>query len=420
MKKLVAVVISVFLLVSSSAYANSGGENWPTWRGPDATGAAGSGNPPLTWSEKENIKWKVEFPGEGLSTPIIWENKIFFLTAIESEKEGAYKFDFVCMDRSNGEILWQKTAVETVPHEGHHDTSSFASNSAVTDGEFVWASFGSRGVHCYDMDVNHKWSKDLGKMKMVLAFGEGASAALAGNALIVVMDQQVDSFVYALNKDTGDIIWQKARDEASAWATPLPIEVNGKLQVVTSATNLIRSYDVENGDIVWQCSGQTNNVIPSPVTGFDMVICTSGYRGNKMQAIKLGHTGDLSGTDAVKWEVDSRTTPYVPSPLLYWNRIYIHTNNDAVLSCYDARTGKPYYESQEIEGANGYYASPVGAADRVYLASQNGVTIVIKNSDTYEVLASNKLDDRFDASPVVVGDELFLKGKEYLYCISEP
>jgi outer membrane protein assembly factor BamB len=419
MRKIVAGVISFVLLVLSFSLSASANENWPMWRGPDATGAARSGNPPITWSETENIKWKAEVPGHGLSTPIIWDNKIFFLTAMESEKEKAYKFDFVCMDRSNGEILWRKTAIETVPHEGHHNTGSFASNSAVTDGKYVWGGFGSRGVHCYDMDGNHKWSKDLGKMRIAMGFGEGASAALAGDALIVVMDHEGDSAIYALNKENGDIIWQKDRDEGTTWATPLPIEINGKLQVVTNATKLIRSYDVENGDIIWQCSGQTSNVIPSPVTGFGMVICTSGFRGNKIQAIELGHTGNLNGTDAIKWETGNRTTPYVPSPLLYGDKFYVLFDNNAVLSCYNAQTGKPYYESQNLTGAGRYYASPTGAGEKVYLASQNGVTIVISNSDTFEVLASNKLDDHFDASPVVVGDELFLKGKENLYCIAE-
>jgi outer membrane protein assembly factor BamB len=323
------------------------------------------------------------------------------------------------MDRETGKTIWQKTAIQTIPHEGSHNTGSFASNSAVTDGKNIWAGFGSRGVHCYDMDGNHKWSKDLGQMKIRASFGEGSSVALAGKAIIVVMDQEDQSVIYSLNKDTGEILWQKDRDESTSWATPLPVEVDGKLQVVTNAKNFVRCYDVETGDVIWQCSGQTDNVIPSPVPGPGMVICTSGFMGNKIQAIELGHTGNLNGTDAIKWESGNRTTPYVPSPLLYGDKFYVLFDNNAVLSCYNAQTGKPYYESQDLDGADGYYASPTGAGDKVYLASQNGVTIVIKNSDTYEVLASNKLDDHFDASPVVSGNELFLKGKKNLYCISE-
>jgi outer membrane protein assembly factor BamB len=416
---MVVSVILLSVLLSINAYSNSGSDYWPTWRGPDATGASKNANPPLTWSETENIKWKVAVPGQGLSSPIVWADKIFFLTAVESEKEGAFKFDFVCMDRNTGKILWQKTAREEVPHEGHHETGSFASNSAVTDGKYVWASFGSRGVHCYDIDGNHKWSKDLGKINIVRGFGEGSSAALAGNALIVVMDHEGDSAVYALNKETGDILWQKDRDEATSWATPLPVEVDGKLQVITNATNFTRSYDVETGEIIWQCSGQTQNAIPSPVAGFGKAYCISGFRGSALKVVELGRNGDLSGTDAISWEVD-RNTPYVPSPLLYGDKIYFLSVNNPILSCYQAETGKPNFVAQKLDDVDGFYASPVGAAGRVYLPAWNGVTLVIKHSDTYEVLASNKLDDRFDASPALVGNELILKGKEYIYCISQP
>jgi outer membrane protein assembly factor BamB len=421
-KKVVFVssVILLSILASIDGYAVSRADYWPTWRGPEGTGVARNSNPPLTWSETENIKWKVKVPGQGLSTPVIWANKIFFLTAVESnEKEGAYKFDFVCMDRNTGKILWQKTAREEVPHERHHDTGSFASNSCVTDGKYVWAGFGSRGVHCYDIDGNHKWSRDLGKMNKLRAFGEGSSAALASDAIIVVMDHEGDSAIYALNKETGETIWKKERDEPTSWASPLPIKVKDKLQVVTNATNFVRSYDVETGDVIWQCSGQTRNVIPTPVTGFGKVFCMSGFRGSALYAIELGRTGDLSGTDAISWKINS-DTPYVPSPLLYDDNLYFFTVTRAVLSCYQAETGKPNFVAQKLEGVGGFYASPVGAAGRVYLASQNGVTLVIKHSDTYEVLASNKLNDRFDASPAIVDDELFLKGKEYIYCIAKP
>ena len=421
MSKLRATFVCTFLillLISSNSFADSEQDYWPAWRGPDYTGAAKNANPPVTWSETENIKWKAELQGEGLSTPIIWENKIIFLAAIESTG-GAYKFDVVCMDRSTSNIIWQETAIEAVPHEGKHNTGSFASNSAVTDGKYIWAGFGSRGVYCYDMDGNKKWGKDLGKMKILMSFGEGSSITLAGDAIIVLMDQEDRSKIYALNKEDGEILWEKDRDEGTSWATPLPMEYDGKIQIITSATKLIRSYDLKTGDVIWQCSGQTRNVIPSPVPYGNMVICTSGFNGNKIQCIELGHTGDLNGTDAIKWEVSSRTTPYVPSPLLYGDRFYVLFNNNEVLSCYNAKTGEPLYESQKLDGAKGYYASPTGAGDKVYLASQNGTIVVIKNSDTYEVLATNKLDDKFDASPVAVGNELFLKGHKYLYCISE-
>jgi outer membrane protein assembly factor BamB len=438
MNRLMASIITIVLvtfLVTANTHAN-----WPTWRGPDATGAARSGNPPIRWSETENIKWKVKVPGASLSSPTIWENKIFFLTAVKTDKPipatsnnqtggggrrrmsqpptAVYSFDLVCMDRNSGRIIWQKTAREEFPHQGHHSTSSFASNSAVTDGRYIWAGFGSRGVYCYDMDGNKKWERDLGNMNIAMGFGEGSTAALAGNALIVVMDHEGDSFIYALDKENGRTLWQKLRDEGTSWATPLPIEVNGKTQIVVNATNFVRSYDLQTGDVVWQCSGQTRNVIPCPVIGFGKVICMSGFRGSNLHAIELGRTGDLSGSNAIKWQVDSGT-PYVPSPLLYGDKLYFCSVNRPSISCYQADTGKANYTGQSLEGLGDMYASPVGVADRVYFVSRNGTAAVIKNSDTFELLATNKLDDGFDASPAVVGDELYLKGKQNFYCIAE-
>ncbi len=447
MDRLMALAISVGLLTalgSVAAYGDSGSDYWPTWRGPDATGAARKGNPPLTWSETENIKWKVKLPGQGTSSPVIWGDRIFFITAIETDKKGSptaqnaarmrggrrpfhggrpptnvYKFDIVCLDRKIGKLLWQKTAREELPHEGHHlSYGGFASYSPVTDGKYVWASFGSRGVHCYDIDGNHKWSRDLGKMTIKMMFGEGSSPALAGDAIIVVIDHEGDSFIYALNKQTGKTIWKKGRDEATSWATPVTTSVNGRTQVITSATAFIRAYDLETGELLWQCSGQTGNVIPSPVVGFGKVFCTSGFRGSALQAIELGRTGDLSGSDAITWQIDE-ATPYAPSPLLYGDKIYVCSVNRAVISCYQAETGKANFVEQRLEGMGEIYASPVGAAGRVYFIGRNGKTQVIKLSEKFELLATNNLDDKFDCSPAIVGDELFLKGKEYLYCITD-
>ena len=447
MDRLVALTISVGLLTALGTvdvYGDSGSDYWPMWRGPDATGVARKGNPPLTWSETENIKWKVKLPGQGTSSPVIWGDRIFFLTAIETDKKGSptaqsaagrgggrrpfhggrpptnvYKFDIVCLDRKTGKLLWQKTAREELPHDGHHSNyGGFASYSPVTDGKYVWASFGSRGVYCYDIDGNHKWSRDLGKMRKKIMFGEGSSPTLAGDVVIVVLDHEDDSFIYALNKQTGETIWKKGRDEATSWATPLPVDVKGKMEVVTSATNFVRSYDVKTGDLIWQCSGQTGNVVPSPVVGFGKVFCTSGFRGSALQAIELGRTGDLTGSDAVSWEV-KEGTPYVPSPLLYGDKLYVCSVNRALISCYQAETGKANFVKQRLEGMGEIFASPVGAADRVYFVGRNGKTQVIKLSEKLQVLATNTLDDKFDCSPAVVGDELFLKGKEYIYCIAE-
>lgn len=445
MNQLAPLGVSVcFLMVFGSvrAWGVSDGQYWPAWRGPDYTGISPKGNPPVTWSESQNVKWKIKLSGDGSnSSAVIWGNKIFFQEALKTDVQGkpsassgnsggsrgpggsppsnVYKFNLVCVDRSSGSVLWEKTLREELPHEGHHADHGFASFSPVTDGKLVWAYFGSRGLHCLDVDGNVKWSKDLGRMNTVMSFGEGGSLAVAGDAAIVVMDHEGGSAIYAVNKETGELLWKKDRDERTSWATPLPVEVNGKIQIVTGATNLIRSYDLQTGELIWQCAGLTRNVIPSPVAGFGMVYCTSGYQGSSLMAIELGRMGNLSGTDAVKWHV-KEATPYVPSPLLYGDKLYVCSVNQGVVSCYNARTGEPYFLKEELEQIDGIYASGTGAAGRVYFVGRNGVTYVLKHSEKFEVLAVNKLDDKFECSPAFADNELYLKGKEHLYCIANP
>ena len=436
----VAIIIVLILgMTAGGVSADTADGYWPTWRGPNADGVAVQGNPPTTWSETENIKWKVKMPDSGDCTPVIWGDKIFIQTAVptaedkrvpataaqKSEREiftpmptVLYRFNVVCLDRETGETIWERTAREEMPHEGHHPSSSLASYSPVTDGEHVWASFGSRGLHCYDVDGNHKWSVDFIEMLTFRAFGEGSSPALAGDAVIVVADHEGDSKIFAFNKATGDLLWERDRDEPTSWATPVPVEVDGRLQVITSATNFIRSYDVETGDIVWQCAGLSGLSVPSPVLGFDKVYCMTGHQDATLLAIQLNATGDVTGTDAIAWQLD-KGTPYLPSPLLYGDKIYFIENMRAIISCYKADTGELLYEGQRLKGLRQMYSSPTGAGGKIYIAGRRGTTLVLKHSDTYEVLATNTLDDGFDASPVVVGDELFLKGAQYLYCIAE-
>jgi outer membrane protein assembly factor BamB len=435
--------ILISALLAGSLCAESADDYWPAWRGPRASGVSPAGKPPVAWSETEHVKWRVPVPGEGTSSPIVWADKILFLTAIKTDRLGAptqapasdanapapfhggqtpknvYKFDLVCLDRATGQTLWQKTVREEVPHEGTHPNHGFASYSPVTDGTYVWAGFGSRGVHCYDLDGEPKWSRDLGRMTIKMSFGEGSSPALAGNALIVVMDHEAGSCIYALDKTTGQTLWKQPRDEVTSWATPVTAEVNGKMQVIVSATKLVRSYDVRTGELIWQCSGQTANVIPSPIAAAGTVFCTSGFRGSALQAIELGRTGDLSGTDAIRWQVN-KATPYVPSPTLCGGNLYVCSVNKAVVSSYQARTGKANFVEQALEKVGEIYASPVGAGGCVYFVGREGTTQVIRNAATFEIMATNKLNDNFDASPAVAGNELYLKGKRSLYCISHP
>ena len=422
---------ALVLCLAAVASANSASENfWPQWRGPLGTGSGPEANPPLKWSETQNIKWKLPIPGEGDSTPIIWADRVFILSAVpvaneasqgsnESGPKRTYGFTVFCIDRGSGKILWQKIARETVPHEGHQENNTFASASPVTDGQLVWAFFGSRGLHCYDLAGNLKWEKDFGQMKTKMGFGEGASPALSGDTLVVNWDHEGADFITALDKSTGKELWRQPRDEPTGWSTPLVVDFNGQRQVVVNATGKVRSYDLATGKELWSCAGQTANAIPSPVAHGDVVYVTSGFRGNALEAIRLGRTGDLTGTDAIVWS-HNKSTPYVPSPLLVDNLLYLVSGNDAMLSCFNAKTGEPYFEKERLEGIRGIYASPVSAADRIYVLGREGTCVVLKKGPKAEVLAVNKLEDsRSDASIALAGNDLFLRTAHRLYCISE-
>jgi outer membrane protein assembly factor BamB len=460
--RLVPVVRRSLALMASAALLGVGvaraasatpDQNWPQWRGPLCTGVAPNANPPVTWSETKNIKWKVSIAGEGTATPVIWENRVFIQTAIPSGSQSGssaetastpaaekkespppgrggalstpkptapYQFVLICLDRQTGKTLWQQVAREEVPHEGHHPTDgNFANSSPVTDGQHVFAYFGSRGLHCYDMNGRLQWSQDLGKMRIAMGFGEGSSPTLYKDTIIVNWDNEENSFIIALDKNTGKTLWKQPRDEKTSWATPLIVEHDGKPQVVTAATGKIRSYDLATGNVVWECGGLTRNVIPSPVAADGIVYAMSGYSGNALLAIRLGRAGDLTGTDAIAWSY-KKNTPYVPSPLLYGNRLYFLAVNNGVLSCLDVKLGRLLIDAMKIDALPGVYASPLGASGRVYLVGRNGATVVIRQSDTFDVLATNQLDEKFDASPAAVGKELFLRGQSHLYCIAEP
>ena len=440
MKKIAILMIFIFPLAAIAAIASQpmGFEkNWHHWRGPYATGAAVDANPPTTWSETENIRWKVAIPGTGHASPIIWEDKIFIQTAIEAKAEQSeeednpfsgffggsnrpmYKFDLLAINRKDGSILWQKTLRAISPHEGTHQDGTYASNSPVTDGEFVYAYFGSRGLYCVDMMGNVKWEKDIGTMYKSNTFGEGSSPVLHGNTLVIVQDHERDSFITALDKRTGDVLWKTDRDERTTWFSPIVVEHDGKTQVITTGTNRIRSYNLETGKLLWDDDGLTRNSIPSPVAAGDYVYLMSGFRGNAFRGVHLAAaTGDISGSDAIVWEYN-QDTPYVPSPLLYKGIIYFLKSNNGILTAFNVETGKAYYGPQRLQGVSGVYASIVGASDRVYIAGRNGVVNVIQHGPEFTILAENTLDDSFNASPAIVGSELYLRGSKYLYCIAE-
>lgn len=468
MSRAFATVIALLVLAPSASADPE--KNWGQWRGPLGNGIAPKAKPPLKWADDKNIRWKVELPGQGQSTPIVWGDVVFIQAAVpagDANAEGdkpriqmregpaiapaafqpegrrprgprgegrrgggrgfgrgakptqTYGFVAMAFDRKNGKKLWEKTVRSEVPHEGSHSDGSLASSSPVTDGRHLYAYFGSRGLYCMDMDGKVLWEKDFGDMQTRNSFGEGSSPALFGDTLIVNWDHEGDSFIVALDAKTGDEKWRKSRDESTTWVTPLVVTDDGAPQVIVPASNRVRSYDLASGEVRWECGGLGANCVPTALTGFGLAIVMSGHRNEALLAIRYkGASGDLTDTDAVVWRLSSGT-PYVPSPILYGDNLYLVQKNTNILSCYDAKTGEPRFERERLDRIDGIYSSLVAANGHIYVVGRNGTTCVLKDGGKFDIVATNALDDDFSASPAIVGSELFLRGKKHLYCIAD-
>lgn len=330
-----------------------------------------------------------------------------------------HRFEVICLDRVSGKTLWTRTAVEAVPHEGHHASHGYASASPATDGKVLVASFGSRGIFAFGLDGTPKWQRDLGRMKIKIGFGEGISPVLVGGLVLVNWDHEGDSFIVALDAATGQEKWRQARDEKTTWATPYVVEQGGRTQAVVNGTKRTRSYDVATGAPLWECGGQGLNAIAMPVSRQGLVYCMTGYKTFQLLAIRLDSKGDVTGSPQVAWR-RTDAAPYVASPLILDDLIYYTKERQGILVCADAATGEPKYGPERLPGIETIYASLAGAAGRVYIVGRDGTTIVLRQAPKFDVLASNKVDEGVDASPVLVGKELYLRGARSLYRIEAP
>jgi outer membrane protein assembly factor BamB len=416
-------------------------QQWGQWRGPLGTGVAPDGHPPTEWSEEAGLRWKVELPGRGHSSPVVWGERVYLTSAIPigdpvearpSRMHGAHdnppvtraqRYVVLAVDVGSGEVVWKTTVHEGLPSDTAHVSGSFASASPVTDGRRIYASFGSAGIYALDLEGQVLWSKDLGEMRVKHSHGEGAGLALFGDTLAINWDHEGDSFVLALDGATGEQRWRKARDEPTSWSTPIVVEHGGRPQLIVPGTGRLRAYDLGTGEVIWSCGGLSNNIVASPVAGEGMVFAGCSYDKQTMLAIKLeGAAGDLTvGSDNLAW-VRRRQTPYVPSLLLLEGVLYNLQHYQPILVRADATTGDVGAGPLRIDGLGNLYASPVAADGRVYLVDMEGNTLVLAHGpfdQAPEALALNHLEDRFFASPAIAGGALLLRGERWLYCIAE-
>ncbi len=414
----VMMLVAVLAVLSAETAAEIPGSRWAHWRGPLGTGEAPAATPPVEFGAEKNVRWKVELPGNGSSSAVVWNDRVFATTGVPLADGRTWSFRVFCFDRASGKQLWQQTAVEAVPHEGTHQTNTFASASPCTDGEHVYASFGSRGLFCYTLDGELVWSRDFGDMTIRRGFGEGSSPTLVDDLVLMPWDHEGPSMLYAVNKLTGETVWETPRDEPTCWATPLVAASNkGDRQVVMNGQTAARGYDLETGKELWRCGGQTERPCASAVAEGGVAYVMSGFRGAFAGAFDLDGRGDLAGSKAVLWSLD-RDTPDVASPLLLDGKLYFYKEKTGLLTCVEAASGNVVYATKRIPGVGRTYASPMAANGHIYLTDRSGAITVITAGADPQIVATNDMGEGVDATPAADGADLFIRGERHLFCVS--
>ena len=455
-------LLLAFVMVNSSIARQSTDplDNWGNFRGPEFNGVSKTAKPPTEWSPTKNIAWKVAIPGAGSSSPAVWGDKVFLTTAVNKgtakklpqltradlmskfdknsngrlegdERSEAQKFmaertkksltthQFVvlCFNRSTGEQLWEEVANERKPISGHHADGNYAAASPVTDGKQLFVNFGSMGLYCYDLAGNLVWKRtDLGEMQTRGNFGEGSTVALTDELVILPWDHEGQSKIEAFNRTNGETVWKQDRDEPSAWATPVIAKTKDKMQVIHAGDNFSRGYDLKSGDEIWRSSGLSMRPVATPVVHKNFGIFSCSRQGATLHAYYLDRTGDLSNEPA--WTIDRHSSD-CPSLLLSENRLFFVSGNKGIISCANADDGSAVFTAQRLQGIKGIYSSPIAANGKVYITGRSGKTAVIEDSETFETVSLNDIGEPVDATIAAAGNQLFIRGKNSLFCVQE-
>ena len=435
---------SALFLIAFSANAASPITNWPQFRGPGALGVADNPNLPEHWGTNENVAWKIEVPGRGWSSPIVWGDRVF-LTTVTSESEmevpkkglyfggerkdipsATYHWLVLAYDLKSGRELWRGEAHRGQPANRLHVKNTYASETPVTDGERVYAYFGNVGLFCYDMDGHERWRTNWPLVKTRNGWGLAASPLFYEGRVFIVNDNDENAFAVALDARTGRQLWRVERDEKSNWATPYIWQNELRTELVTCGTRRVRSYDLD-GKLLWELGGMSSIVIPTPFSKFGLLYICSGYVGEKTRpvfAIKPGASGDIAlkpgetNNAFIAW-AQPTAGPYNPSPLVYGNYFYV-LFDFGFLSCHDARTGRQIYEKQRVrpDANTAFTASPWAANGKIFALSEDGDTYVFAAGPEYKLLHKNSLDEMCMATPAIAGDRLLIRTLTKLYCLS--
>ena len=436
---LLAVGFASFAVSGMAADAALGAaKNWPQWRGPNAQGVSEAKGLPEKWSATQHMKWKVDLPGVGDGSPCVWGDRVVITASIpegDEIKPGnpahpkptgpmaklrfmRYQFQILCFNRLTGERIW----AQTVPFENQMKTAilltgNYANATPATDGEVVCVYFGMRWLLCYDIEGTLKWRHEFPDQDSISAGSDGDSAIVCGDRVIAIREGSTGASIFAFNKQSGETLWKVKRDEDQvSYATPVILDIDGKRQVAVNATKRIQSYDYDTGAVIWECGGMTKGVIPTIVSGYGMAFAASSAGGGILKAIKLGRSGELTGSDAVGWSA-THGAPHISTPLLYRNELYA-VSDMGILTCFDARTGKTLFDPTRLPGISSIFASPVAADGRIYFLGENGTMVILKAGPVFEVLGTNEISEKFHASPALVDGMILLRSEHHLFCIS--
>ena len=436
----ICCIISV--LLGSSVLADG---NWPSFRGPSASGVASDDSALLeTWDAKtgEGILFKVAIPGLAHSSPIVWGDRIFLTTAVSKDPNASFtpglygsgeasndrsehEWRLLCLDKRTGELIWSQTAAKGVPKDKRHIKATYANSTPATDGERVVALFGSEGLFAFDMDGKALWEKDLGRMDVgaydlpSYEWGPASSPILYQGKAIVQVDTQGESFVTAIDAATGETIWKTPRDELPSWGTPTVYQAKGaKPELITNGSNWICAYDPETGVELWRLGGSSKITAPTPVFADGLIVVASGRSPERpIFAIQPGGRGDITHTENVVWNKTKRG-PYMPTPLIYRGLVFV-LNNGGILGCYDLKFGAELFYQRIPHRGNGFSASPVAAAGRIYLPGEDGVTLVLEAEDPFRLVAQNSIGEPIMATPAISDGVLYLRGERHLFAIGK-
>jgi outer membrane protein assembly factor BamB len=432
------IAIAVVLMGASVIAQTSTSANWPSFRGIEAAGVVDGQNLPDTWNVQtgENILWRAGIPGLGHSSPIVWGDRVFVTTAVSSNPNASFRpglygdgdasddrsrhrWMLAALDKRTGKILWERTAFEGIPVDKRHIKSTYASATPATDGRVVVAWFGSQGVFAYDFNGNLKWKVNLGRLDVgaydlpSYEWGPASSPILWNGLVILQCDTQGDSFIVALNADTGAQVWKTSRDELPSWGTPTVAVTPSGPMLVTNGSNSIRGYDPRNGKELWKFGGSSKITAPTPVFGEGLFVIASGRQPERpIFAVQP----DSQGMKIV-W---SRTLrgPYMPTPLIYRGTLYVLDNN-GIFDAYNVRSGEEIYRQRLPNIGSGFSASPVAADGKIYLSSEDGDIRVIAAGASFRQLAANDMREPLMATPALSQGVMFVRATKNVYAIGK-